>query len=80
MSGVPSQYSRAFLTGPVGTTGTTGTARAEGAAGSAGTAGAAGSLGVGVVVVPSGSLPDQLRAALAPLVPALDAAERRTRP
>jgi AcrR family transcriptional regulator len=34
----------------------------------------------GVLVVPSGSLPDQLRAALAPLAPAFDAAERRTRP
>ncbi|MDG9703871.1 TetR/AcrR family transcriptional regulator [Streptomyces sp. DH37] len=34
----------------------------------------------GALVVPSGSLPDQLRAALAPLAPAFDAAERRTRP
>ncbi|MEO3805379.1 TetR/AcrR family transcriptional regulator [Nonomuraea sp. B1E8] len=31
------------------------------------------------LVVPSGSLPDLLRAALAPLVPALDAAEHRAR-
>ncbi|MFJ7045021.1 TetR/AcrR family transcriptional regulator [Streptomyces sp. NPDC101112] len=38
---------------------------------------AAGSLGDGGLVVPSGSLPDQLRAALAPLTPAFDAAERR---
>jgi AcrR family transcriptional regulator len=45
--------------------------------GTAGTAGAAGSSGVGELVVPSGSLPDQLRAALAPLAPAFDAAERR---
>jgi AcrR family transcriptional regulator len=41
----------------------------------AGSAEAAGGL-----VVPSGSLPDQLRAALAPLAPAFDAAERRTHP
>lgn len=33
---------------------------------------------IGGLVVPSGSLPDQLRAALAPLAPAFDAAERRT--
>ncbi|OZM71604.1 TetR family transcriptional regulator [Amycolatopsis antarctica] len=33
----------------------------------------------GELVVPSGSLPDLLRAALAPLAPALDAAEQRTR-
>lgn len=32
------------------------------------------------LVVPSGSLPELLRAALAPLVPALDAAERRSQP
>ncbi|MGC9540107.1 TetR/AcrR family transcriptional regulator [Streptomyces sp. UG1] len=32
------------------------------------------------LVVPSGSLPDQLRAALNPLAPAFDAAEQRTRP
>ncbi|WP_433501129.1 hypothetical protein ACQP1K_12970 [Sphaerimonospora sp. CA-214678] len=31
----------------------------------------------GGLVVPSGSLPDLLRAALAPLTPALDAAEER---
>ncbi|MGW7517492.1 TetR/AcrR family transcriptional regulator [Streptomyces sp. NPDC054796] len=36
---------------------------------------AAGSSGAGGLVVPSGSLPDRLRAALAPLAPALDAAE-----
>jgi AcrR family transcriptional regulator len=41
---------------------------------------AAGSFGAGGLVVPSGSLPDQLRAALAPLTPAFDAAERRTQP
>lgn len=49
-------------------------------AGTAGTAGTAGNLGAGGLVVPSGSLPDQLRAALAPLAPAFDAAERTTRP
>lgn len=42
--------------------------------------GAAGSFGAGGLVVPSGSLPDQLRAALAPLAPAFDAAERRAQP
>ncbi|MYV69953.1 TetR family transcriptional regulator, partial [Streptomyces sp. SID2131] len=36
--------------------------------------------GAGGLVVPSGALPDQLRAALAPLAPAFDAAERHTRP
>ncbi|MDF3142459.1 MULTISPECIES: TetR/AcrR family transcriptional regulator [unclassified Streptomyces] len=41
---------------------------------------AAGSLGAGGLVVPSGSLPDQLRAALSPLTPAFDAAERRAQP
>ncbi|MFY1599385.1 TetR/AcrR family transcriptional regulator [Micromonospora sp. WMMD737] len=41
---------------------------------------AAEGFGAGGLVVPSGSLPDQLRAALAPLAPAFDAAERRTRP
>ncbi|MGW5969975.1 TetR/AcrR family transcriptional regulator [Streptomyces sp. NPDC055186] len=46
----------------------------------AGNAGAARSFGAGELVVPSGSLPDQLRAALAPLAPAFDAAERRTQP
>jgi AcrR family transcriptional regulator len=45
-----------------------------------GSAGAAGSFCAGGLVVPSGSLPDQLRAALAPLAPAFDAAERRTQP
>lgn len=44
-----------------------------------GSAGTAGSFGAGGLVVPSGSLPDQLRAALAALAPALDAAERRTK-
>jgi AcrR family transcriptional regulator len=34
----------------------------------------------GGLVVPSGSLPDLLRTALAPLTPALDAAEQRPRP
>jgi AcrR family transcriptional regulator len=34
----------------------------------------------GGLVVPSGSLPDQLRTALAPLAPAFDAAEQRTQP
>ncbi len=43
-----------------------------------GNAGDAGGFGAGGLVVPSGSLPDQLRAALAPLAPAFDAAERRT--
>jgi AcrR family transcriptional regulator len=46
----------------------------------AGSAGAAEDFGAGGLVVPSGSLPDQLRAALAPLAPAFDAAEQRTRP
>jgi AcrR family transcriptional regulator len=45
-----------------------------------GNAGAAESFGAGGLVVPSGSLPDQLRAALSPLAPAFDAAERRTQP
>ncbi|WNI26765.1 helix-turn-helix domain-containing protein [Streptomyces sp. ITFR-16] len=45
----------------------------------AGSAEAAGSLGAGGLVVPSGSLPDQLRTALAPLAPAFDAAERHVR-
>ncbi|MEV8453178.1 helix-turn-helix domain-containing protein [Streptomyces sp. NPDC052095] len=40
----------------------------------------AGSPGAGGLVVPSGPLADQLRAALAPLAPALDAAERAARP
>ncbi|MEU0024844.1 TetR/AcrR family transcriptional regulator [Streptomyces sp. NPDC006335] len=47
-------------------------------AGDAGNAGNAGNSGG--LVVPSGPLPDQLRAALSPLAPALDAAERRTQP
>ncbi|NKR56408.1 TetR family transcriptional regulator [Rhodococcus hoagii] len=34
----------------------------------------------GGLVVPSGSLPDELRVALAPLAPAFDAAEQRIRP
>ncbi|KAK1178652.1 helix-turn-helix domain containing protein [Streptomyces sp. NBS 14/10] len=46
--------------------------------GAAGAAGATAGFGGGGLVVPSGSLSDQLRAALAPLAPALDAAERRT--
>ncbi|QXE33886.1 TetR/AcrR family transcriptional regulator [Streptomyces sp. GMY02] len=41
---------------------------------------AAASFGSGGLVVPSGSLPDQLRAALSPLAPAFDAAERHTQP
>ncbi|MFF1699973.1 TetR/AcrR family transcriptional regulator [Streptomyces sp. NPDC058257] len=45
-----------------------------------GNVGAARSLGAGGLVVPSGSLPEHLRAALAPLAPALDAAERHTQP
>ncbi|WP_026119766.1 TetR/AcrR family transcriptional regulator [Nocardiopsis ganjiahuensis] len=45
-----------------------------------GNADAAGSFEAGGLVVPSGSLPDQLRAALAPLAPAFDAAEQRTQP
>ncbi|MBO1414961.1 TetR/AcrR family transcriptional regulator [Streptomyces sp. FH025] len=44
----------------------------------AGNAEAAGSLAAGGLVAPSGSLPDQLRSALAPLSPAFDAAERRS--
>lgn len=43
----------------------------------AGSVGGGGSSDAGGLVVPSGSLHDQLRAALAPLVPAFDAAERR---
>ena len=46
----------------------------------AGNAETAGSFGPGGLVVPSGSLPDRLRAALAALAPAFDAAERHTRP
>ncbi|MGW9435489.1 acyl-CoA-like ligand-binding transcription factor [Streptomyces sp. NPDC055607] len=46
----------------------------------AGDAEAARGSGAGGLVVPSGALPDQLRAALAPLAPAFDAAERHTRP
>lgn len=46
----------------------------------AGDAETAGSPATGGLVVPSGSLPDQLRAALAPLAPAFDAAERRSQP
>ncbi|MBP0452911.1 TetR/AcrR family transcriptional regulator [Kitasatospora sp. RG8] len=46
----------------------------------AGNAGNAGGPGVGGLVVPSGSLPDRLRAALSPLAPAFDVSERRTRP
>ncbi|MFG2469108.1 TetR/AcrR family transcriptional regulator [Streptomyces canus] len=46
----------------------------------AGNAEATGSFGAEGLVVPSGSLPDQLRAALAPLTPAFEAAERRTQP
>jgi AcrR family transcriptional regulator len=42
--------------------------------------GTAGTCGTGGLVVLSGSLPDLLRAALAPLAPAFDAAERRTQP
>ncbi|WP_322723826.1 TetR/AcrR family transcriptional regulator [Streptomyces spongiae] len=45
-----------------------------------GNAEAAGGFGTGGLVVPSGSLPDRLRAALAPLTPAFDAAEQRTQP
>lgn len=36
-----------------------------------------GSLGAAGLVIPGGSLPDQLRAVLEPLAPAFDAAERR---
>ncbi|MEW2291193.1 helix-turn-helix domain-containing protein [Streptomyces sp. NPDC006743] len=46
----------------------------------AGSVGGGGSSDVGGLVVPSGSLHDQLRAALTPLVPAFDAAERRAGP
>ena len=46
----------------------------------AGNAEGAESFAAGGLVVPSGSLPDQLRTALAPLVPAFDAAEQHTRP
>ncbi|MFJ9461261.1 TetR/AcrR family transcriptional regulator [Kitasatospora sp. NPDC101447] len=54
--------------------------RPAGTAEAAEVAEAAGSLGTGGLVVPTGSLPDQLRAALAPLAPAFDAAERGARP
>ncbi|MFD8448696.1 TetR/AcrR family transcriptional regulator [Streptomyces coelicoflavus] len=43
-------------------------------------AGAAGGLDAGRLVVPVGSLSDRLRAALAPLAPSFDAAERRVQP
>ncbi|WP_019357571.1 TetR/AcrR family transcriptional regulator [Streptomyces sp. AA1529] len=46
----------------------------------AGNAETGGSPGARGLLVPSGSLPDQLRAALAPLTPALDAAEQHTPP
>ena len=46
----------------------------------AGDGGTAGGSGAGGLVVPSGSLPGRLRAALAPLAPAFDALERGTRP
>jgi AcrR family transcriptional regulator len=45
-----------------------------------GVSGNAGSTGGAGLVVPSGSLPDLLRATLDPLAPAFDAAERATRP
>lgn len=48
--------------------------------GNTGNAEAAGISGAGGLVVPSGSLPGRLRAALIPLAPAFDAAERRTMP
>ncbi|MFB6839101.1 TetR/AcrR family transcriptional regulator [Streptomyces sp. NPDC056361] len=41
---------------------------------------ATGTVGATGLLVPSGSLPDQLRAVLAPLAPAFDAAERRPQP
>ncbi|KAF2779863.1 TetR/AcrR family transcriptional regulator [Streptomyces sp. OM5714] len=43
-------------------------------------AGAVGGLDAGGLVVPVGSLSDRLRAALAPLAPSFDAAERRVQP
>ncbi|MFF3604174.1 TetR/AcrR family transcriptional regulator [Streptomyces sp. NPDC002463] len=46
----------------------------------AGNAEAADGLAAGGLVVPSGSLPDQLRTALAPLAPAFDAAQQHTQP
>ncbi|BDD77106.1 MULTISPECIES: TetR/AcrR family transcriptional regulator [Streptomyces] len=46
----------------------------------AGSAETAGSLAAGGLLVPSGSLADQLRAALAPLAPAFDAAEQGGQP
>ncbi|MGW1118791.1 TetR/AcrR family transcriptional regulator [Streptomyces tanashiensis] len=42
-------------------------------------AGRAEAVGAAGLVVPAGSLPDRLRTTLAPLAPAFDAAERRTR-
>ncbi|MFB7449677.1 TetR/AcrR family transcriptional regulator [Streptomyces sp. NPDC056194] len=46
----------------------------------AGNAEAADGLAAGGLVVPSGSLPDRLRTALAPLAPAFDAAQQHTQP
>ncbi|MGW7685180.1 TetR/AcrR family transcriptional regulator [Kribbella sp. NPDC054772] len=46
----------------------------------AGQAGIGASFAAGGLVVPSGSLPDQLRTALAPLAPAFDAAEQHAQP
>ncbi|MFC8418339.1 TetR/AcrR family transcriptional regulator [Streptomyces coelicoflavus] len=43
-------------------------------------AGAVGGLDAGGLIVPVGSLSDRLRAALAPLAPSFDAAERRVQP
>ncbi|UNT00420.1 TetR/AcrR family transcriptional regulator [Streptomyces tubbatahanensis] len=60
--------------------GAPGASGADGAAGAAGAGGPAESLGAKGLVVPSGSLPDLLRAAMAPLAPAFDAAEGRGRP
>ncbi|KPC85190.1 TetR family transcriptional regulator [Streptomyces sp. NRRL WC-3753] len=49
-------------------------------AGAAGSPDAGGSPNAGGLVVPVGSLSDRLRAALAPLAPSFDAAERRVQP
>ncbi|MGY1439757.1 TetR/AcrR family transcriptional regulator [Streptomyces reniochalinae] len=57
-----------------------GASGADEAAGATGACGPEGGSGAGGLVVPSGSLPGLLRAAMAPLAPAFDAAEGRGRP
>ena len=62
---------------PAGETGAEKTGAGENGSGEAG---AADGSAAGGLVVPAGSLPGRLRAALAPLAPAFDAAERVARP